>query len=650
MSFRVSQQKSIVLTTTPNLLVGGNVNIPGYYEEDGTPINNQFYPALSNNNAIKDVSNIAVTDRSITPAVECSINGMDYSPELGLFAMSTQQGANWRICTSPDAINWSIRNTTFSVTVSGVTQFSLLNCAFAAPAPSTQIVCADTSGLEVGAIIGSGAIGATSSTQPFVTQILDASNFLTSIRPTTLTTPTQITTLCTCNDTSGLLVGMGISRPPENQPVGSQGSQSARTIINVINSRKFVIDNTRAYSNATCFADRAYGGTVWCKDLSGVGMFIVAAANISVGRQILTSTDGVNWIQRSTPDISTCGSFSYSPELKRVIVTASNPAGLRGFGYSNDGINWNFSATSPYTPNSIAWSPKLRIFVSLVNASPSATQGALISSDGITWTPVTTPGFNVYNGITWSEQLGIFCGVHGDSTNPPTKQIVTMISSDGRNWISSNPPGLINFRPYSPAWSPQLRCFVFGGNNRLYYSFNGLDWTTVSLNGSNSPGIKVTIWNEQFGFFVLSGSSTTNGSINAVFTTTLRAAPPTSYNVFDSSFNNINELGLWNFNSFGRYTPFLVTSTPYTVLPGHNWIDVSNTTATTVSLPSASAWPGREIMFKSINTQNVLSDTSNNVVLLNGVDLSNNIVPGTAAGRWSTLVSNGSRWEIMQAL
>jgi hypothetical protein len=81
------------------------------------------------------------------------------------------------------------------------------------------------------------------------------------------------------------------------------------------------------------------------------------------------------------------------------------------------------------------------------------------------------------------------------------------------------------------------------------------------------------------------------------------------------------------------------------VAPTENWIIVDNFGGTTTAtLPTASSWTGREIMMKTIQSQAVDSDAVN-IVSISGVSTSS-ILTNTA-GKFATLVSNGSNWEIM---
>lgn len=66
-----------------------------------------------------------------------------------------------------------------------------------------------------------------------------------------------------------------------------------------------------------------------------------------------------------------------------------------------------------------------------------------------------------------------------------------------------------------------------------------------------------------------------------------------------------------------------------------------------VTLPAASANVGKQIVIKTLQAQTVVS-VSSNVVPLNSTTAGTAILAATA-GKWATLVSDGSNWVIMQA-
>ena len=106
-------------------------------------------------------------------------------------------------------------------------------------------------------------------------------------------------------------------------------------------------------------------------------------------------------------------------------------------------------------------------------------------------------------------------------------------------------------------------------------------------------------------------------------------------------------------NGFARYAGAIGRGAPvtktgaFTVGIAENWLICNGTASITVTLPTASAWTGREIMLKTIAAFTVVS-ASSNVVPLAGVTAGTAILAATA-GRFATLVSDGTNWIIMQA-
>jgi hypothetical protein len=482
MSFRVSQPKYITAATVPNL-IGTNVNIPGYYQVNGVPINNQFYPALNTDSfGKKAVSTWTGTgngnsNRSVT-----------WSPQLGIFALCSNTTNTTGVYTSTDGINWTGRTTP--------------------------------------------AYG-----------------------------PWDITWANYVNEVSG---GIFVA-------ISSFGSM--------------ISSNGIDWSGNTVLFANDWVGITWSPEKQ---LFVAVARGATINNNtVMISSNGSTW-NAYTPPIN-ASSVCWAKELGKFFAIGA------GVMSSSDGINWNVTNTTINGTN-IIWSSELGKFLS--NGGTGNTLS--ISSDGISWTNITTPSpltGSVFNALSYSPQLNMFLAI------------------------------------------------TSGGTVGSMYSRDGINWKTASSTGF----MRRAIWSPELGIFV----SVVNTGVNRTQYSSLAGRPPTSFNVFDSSFNNINQLGLWNFQSFGRGRPVLKTGN-FTVAPGENWIDVSNTTTTVVTLPSASLWSGEELMFKTLTAQPVISNTSNNVILLNGVDASNGIVPGTTgvstvAGRWSTLVSNGTNWEVMQA-
>jgi len=561
MSFRISnRQPQVIPYTSPQQVVNnGNINIPGYYENNGIPINNQFYPALSTTTTEKALS--TWTPQLGYPGF--NPNRSAWSPELGLFGITVAQGTGGRVITSPNGVNWTNQRTGVDLSLCNNVSGNLVSCL-----STTGVV----PGMNIGLVSGTGSVPANTT----VSGIIDISTFSTN------------------NTITGL-------------------------------------------SNSVLNTDFQYFGITWCPDLSGSGYLLASRSNgISTStQQIITSTNGVNWTARTTPlGFNDPHMFSYSPQLRRVICgrgggSAIDPA----FIYSDDGISWT-TVSNPVPENfyfESAWSDQLGLFCS-VAFSGTSSRKVILSRDGITWTPVDISAnvSNSYSVVRWSQELGIFCALIRNTT--PN----VMISSDGLNWQFYSTPSAINYR--NLVWSPQLRVFVAvseTGTNRLAYSYDGKTWFEKNLTSIITSALRGISWSPELGIFCINGQT---GS-PIVVTSGLAGRPPTSFNVFDSSFNNINQLGLWNFQSFGRGTTVNRDVSGLSLLPGQNWTDCSS--ALTIVMPTPSLWTGREVMIRNIAASQILSNSAN---IQQGDNSVSNVILSANAKRWVTLVSNGTRW------
>jgi hypothetical protein len=85
----------------------------------------------------------------------------------------------------------------------------------------------------------------------------------------------------------------------------------------------------------------------------------------------------------------------------------------------------------------------------------------------------------------------------------------------------------------------------------------------------------------------------------------------------------------------------------FTVADNETWIINNKSGSTcTVTLPTASAWLGRELTFKNLQAQALVS-VSSNVVLIDSTTAGTAILLAVV-GNWATMVSDGTNWIIMQ--
>jgi len=86
----------------------------------------------------------------------------------------------------------------------------------------------------------------------------------------------------------------------------------------------------------------------------------------------------------------------------------------------------------------------------------------------------------------------------------------------------------------------------------------------------------------------------------------------------------------------------------FTLADGEFWVINNKSGSTcTVTLPAASTYTGRQVTFKNMQAQ-LLVSASSNVVPLDGTSAGTAILLDVV-GNWATMVSDGTNWVIMQA-
>jgi len=106
-------------------------------------------------------------------------------------------------------------------------------------------------------------------------------------------------------------------------------------------------------------------------------------------------------------------------------------------------------------------------------------------------------------------------------------------------------------------------------------------------------------------------------------------------------------IGAASADSLKRGTP-VTRTTSFSLQPTDNWTICNGAGSITVTLPTAAAPNiGLEIMIKTIAAQTVVSASSNVVPLVGGG--AGTAILAATAGKYATLVSDGTNWIIMQA-
>ena len=330
----------------------------------------------------------------------------------------------------------------------------------------------------------------------------------------------------------------------------------------------------QTWTRRTTEASHKWHSVCWSPEL---GIF-VAVAYFGTNR-VMTSPNGINWTPRlaselqSTQWISVC----WSPEL-RLFVAVGAYNGTNRVMRSIDGTTWissTLGVESQHNWHSVCWSAELGRFLAVANG----TNRVMSSKDGITWSTITAISSSAWLGVCWSKELGIFVAVSNNG--------IVMRSSDGINWTLGEAVPVNNW--FGVCWSPELGIFVAvasgGSATRVMYSYNGTNWSNNSITGVNSniwysvcwsPVLNLflavsengtamtsnnginwtsitvlsgnwlsTCWSPELGIFAIVSQDGTSMAL----TSSLKGRPPTSYNLFDSSFNRIDENGKWDFSN-----------------------------------------------------------------------------------------------------
>jgi len=93
--------------------------------------------------------------------------------------------------------------------------------------------------------------------------------------------------------------------------------------------------------------------------------------------------------------------------------------------------------------------------------------------------------------------------------------------------------------------------------------------------------------------------------------------------------------------------PGTIVAATYAIADSDSYLIADFAGTVTLTLPTAGRFPGRAILIKTVQAQAVDSDDAN-VVPLAGGAAGASILAATA-GKWATLVSDSTNWQIMAA-
>jgi hypothetical protein len=535
---------------------------------------------------------------------------------------------------------------------------------FVEVAPATATTATNLAGGAAGSLpyqSGAGAttfvsIGASNSvltsngTAPVWTTNTGTGNVVRATSPT-IATPT-ITTSATVplviggtGTTSTLTLrstsGVGTTNADIIFQTGNNGATEAMRILNSGNvgigtsspsAKLSVIGNistaekTNAYIGVDVATSAGNGGDLTIKAGGGNGAGNTSGVlYLAYGRGNATASNGYMAFGRATSNNGTGldanGEFMRLDAAGNLGISTASPSYLLSLGGNSDRtIGMERHTTSNTAGNSL----NIR--------AGGATLGATDKSGG---TVIITSGISTGTGTSSIAFQTVPSGSSGTIDNAPVERM--RISWDGNVGIGTSSP--VTLLDIVATANPTVR---IGQTNT-----SGGECAIKFV-----PGFSGTYGNQQISAInaELRLSASTVGGTNAVTTfytgssTAERMRIDSSGNVGIGTTAALNKLDV--VGSFGRGAPVTKTSN-FTLAATENWVICNGVGTITVTFPAASSWTGREVMIKTIAAQTVVSASSNVVPLVGGA--AGTAILAATAGKWATLVSDGTSWVIMSA-
>lgn len=307
-----------------------------------------------------------------------------------------------------------------------------------------------------------------------------------------------------------MLIHMKLGRIAFDHDVDGQG-----TVVNVaVNANmQLLVAVSDSNSSTSCVAT-SMNGLVWTARTAtqaawkGVAYsptlkLLAAVAN----NNIMTSVDGVTWVDRTCPGIGGWRSVCWSTDLGMFIAVGVSLSTQRVM-KSLDGITWTL-VTTPVgcdkTWIDVKYSTRIRAFFACTTGNPPS---IMYSTDGNTWVLGATPA-NITGGGRFAESSSLLVMLNDSDTT----HYVT--SPDGINWTQQTDSNFTS-SSLSIAYSPTLNRFAFdnGAVFGIITSTNGGP-APLTTQQRTTVGIHfiAAVWSVNLGKFFFINSTASNDAV-----------------------------------------------------------------------------------------------------------------------------------------
>jgi hypothetical protein len=188
---------------------------------------------------------------------------------------------------------------------------------------------------------------------------------------------------------------------------------------------------------------------------------------------LYTSPDAVNWTARASSYFSNISGLAYGNSIFVATTSPIIAQSAQQYATSTDGINWTQRSLplSGMGAASIAFGNGIFVMPCQNSTAPLYTSTLLTSTDGINWTTRSMPSAQVWSGIAFGN--GVFVAV--SSTAPS----VCATSTDGINWTVRTTPFSSGSVAANISFAGSLFFSMMG--SAVITSPDGVNWTTRTV-------------------------------------------------------------------------------------------------------------------------------------------------------------------------